>query len=71
MSADEEAVSSRSPRLIGTDSDGVKRIELTLTVDVDPAWLGFDQPIEELERKVLDAIDARPGLEVVVAEVSS
>jgi chorismate mutase len=44
-----------------------RQVEVTVTVDVDPVWHGHDLTTAEKRDIVCDAINARPGLEVIEA----
>lgn len=54
-----------SARLVEVRADGVQVIEVTMRVEVDPTWHGFDCPLHRLAARVLDVVDSERGFEVL------
>lgn len=62
-----DGIEREAARFLGEAEDGDYQVELTITVKMDPAWIGHDRPLRELAEAIVDTIDHEPGMAVTEA----
>ncbi|MCG3757391.1 hypothetical protein [Amycolatopsis sp. Poz14] len=59
-----DGIEREAARFLGETEEGDYRVELTITVELDPAWVGHDRSLRSLAESIVDTIDHEPGMTV-------